>query len=571
MDDIIFDNLFESEHDEEPTVNSEETADILSEQLTTERDSFEFENNDTIDTMKEFLLMMDDDLQVESKDSGDNSGIGQTLFSKPNVAEGSEFCKANKHSWVYGAGICRCKNCLYYLTPDGRVSRTATGHGTVAHVEMTSQETPIAVLLDNQEYYPEEFAETLKKASRKITTESTENEIIVVPKGIPEMISSLLKSVKSRGGILSQSNLNTISNLLNNNGLVKQWDPSFSSIELKLDTDEKHGIRMTVEPPRELYTDDTFAKRLLNGEATLGDISRISPKLTFKVSAGILNSLAEPDYFILALKSAVEFCGKGIDGASERILAKLILETEGRERSAAVSAVAESDLRYVLIPIWNKLFSERIDADTDFTKPVFGNEDSVHDSTTILPMLVNGVDKPDSERKLIAREMNKLIQDSLAIYDDREIESRLAMLSKKVREVFENGEKLPVEKHQESWVAKHCEPGGVYLEAFRKKAKRLKKIPADLVSYIIVEADAIRTVSDKAMIASYCAGKIELVEWYIELIDTQSPNYIVPHTREYLVNIRNQLMAAQKKILETPLKRPGDPVITVNYPKGYEG
>lgn len=41
--------------------------------------------------------------------------------------------------------------------------------------------------------------------------------------------------------------------------------------------------------------------------------------------------------------------------------------------------------------------------------------------------------------------------------------------------------------------------------------KRLKKIPSDLVSYILIETEAIRDANDKMMISSYCLGKLELV------------------------------------------------------------
>ena len=50
--------------------------------------------------------------------------------------------------------------------------------------------------------------------------------------------------------------------------------------------------------------------------------------------------------------------------------------------------------------------------------------------------------------------------------------------------------------------------------------KKLKKISYDLVSYIQIETEAINDSNDKMMIASYCLGKIELVNWYIQLLET---------------------------------------------------
>ena len=99
-----------------------------------------------------------------------------------------------------------------------------------------------------------------------------------------------------------------------------------------------------------------------------------------------------------------------------------------------------------------------------------------------------------------------------------------------------------------------------------KKPKKLKKIPYDLVSYIQVETESICDADDKMMIASYCLGKLQLVEWYIQLIDTNNPNYIVPQTREQLVMIRDQLKECHKEIMKVKIKRPGErPLFDIRY------
>ena len=51
---------------------------------------------------------------------------------------------------------------------------------------------------------------------------------------------------------------------------------------------------------------------------------------------------------------------------------------------------------------------------------------------------------------------------------------------------------------------------------FFDKKRKLKKIPYDLVSYIQIETETIEDADDKMMIASYCLGKLQLVEWYIQ-------------------------------------------------------
>ena len=102
----------------------------------------------------------------------------------------------------------------------------------------------------------------------------------------------------------------------------------------------------------------------------------------------------------------------------------------------------------------------------------------------------------------------------------------------------------------------------------KTKVKKLKKLPADLVAYISIEAECIKDANDKMMIASYCISKIEIVEWYIELLEVGSKKYIVPHTLPYLQTLRTQLLACYKKIMDVKIVPPSQrPIIDVNYDK----
>ena len=105
-----------------------------------------------------------------------------------------------------------------------------------------------------------------------------------------------------------------------------------------------------------------------------------------------------------------------------------------------------------------------------------------------------------------------------------------------------------------------------------KKSKKLKKIPSDLVSYIQIETEAIKDANDKMMISSYCLSKLEMVNWYIELLEVGSEKYIVPQSKVHLEMVRDQLMACHKQIMSVKIKNSNDrPIIDIKYPKGYEG
>lgn len=104
------------------------------------------------------------------------------------------------------------------------------------------------------------------------------------------------------------------------------------------------------------------------------------------------------------------------------------------------------------------------------------------------------------------------------------------------------------------------------------KPKKLKKIPSDLVSYIQIETEAIRDANDKQMISSYCLHKLDVVNWYLELLEAGSKKYIVPQSKAHLKMVRDQLMECHKAIMAVKITRPGDrPLLDIQYPQGYEG
>ena len=108
---------------------------------------------------------------------------------------------------------------------------------------------------------------------------------------------------------------------------------------------------------------------------------------------------------------------------------------------------------------------------------------------------------------------------------------------------------------------------------FTRRPKRLKPIPRDVVAYITVEMKAIGNSNDQAMIAGYTCSKIELVDFYLNCIDTQDERYIVPHPREYLVQMQKDLNSLLSQILKVkPINRAmGIWKQNVTLPEGWRG
>jgi len=106
-----------------------------------------------------------------------------------------------------------------------------------------------------------------------------------------------------------------------------------------------------------------------------------------------------------------------------------------------------------------------------------------------------------------------------------------------------------------------------------RRPKKLKPIPRDIIPYITIEMNAIQDTNDQAMLSGYTCAKLELVDFYLNVIDTKDDRYIVPHNRQYLVTMQNELSRLLSQILRIrPINR-NDRVwrVNVNYPEDWRG
>lgn len=99
-----------------------------------------------------------------------------------------------------------------------------------------------------------------------------------------------------------------------------------------------------------------------------------------------------------------------------------------------------------------------------------------------------------------------------------------------------------------------------------KKPKRLKPIPRDIIAYITCEMNDIHSSNDQAMLSGYTCSKIELVDFYLTVLDTQDVRYVVPHNRQYLAMMKQELEKLLTQILRIrPINR-SEQIWRVNYP-----
>lgn len=107
-------------------------------------------------------------------------------------------------------------------------------------------------------------------------------------------------------------------------------------------------------------------------------------------------------------------------------------------------------------------------------------------------------------------------------------------------------------------------------EAFFNKLKKLKRLdPADL-DYIALEINNIKCNDDKMMIISYIYYKLDMIQYYINVLESKDKRYVVPHSMESLVAMKQRLLQYRDTVINMKL-----PEVTyglsIQFPAGYEG
>ena len=112
---------------------------------------------------------------------------------------------------------------------------------------------------------------------------------------------------------------------------------------------------------------------------------------------------------------------------------------------------------------------------------------------------------------------------------------------------------------------------GYYTEFFLFK-KELKRIDPVEIDYIGSKISSIQDENDRMMIISYIHHKLDLVDYYIEIMSNPktAARYNIPHTLPQLIKIKNTLTEYRIQALKQPLplKNKG---LLVSWADGYEG
>lgn len=109
-------------------------------------------------------------------------------------------------------------------------------------------------------------------------------------------------------------------------------------------------------------------------------------------------------------------------------------------------------------------------------------------------------------------------------------------------------------------------------EFFLFGGKKLKRIDPNEIDYIDVKIDSIQSNTDKLMIISYIHSKLDIVNYYIEILEspTLSKKYTVPYTLSQLDDIKKRLEYLRVKALKFKIPVQNDHLY-IAWPDGYDG
>lgn len=369
---------------------------------------------------------------------------------------------------------------------------------------------------------------------------------------------------------VNQYTADIYSNLITKN-LLPIWADGFRKFTIVLDTKTDDSIFEFKIPT---ITQD-FVSRFIAGREPLNGLLRRNPDIKVRMSAAAFKTMKSPDDAYKFFMAAIKYYNEGVQRYSEKIMSnymKLDHETKHLISTTKLSGLVTLPLQ------WLFQFDHVDMSDPSIFKINSGDLQKIN---SFVRTIYSKYASPEKEKQKVLSDLAELIKTTRnASTNDDENVKNTSKLTEAVSDWYFGKMKDTCDKHNEEWIREQTDldwlrnPPTPEIKLLQEstKMKKLKKIPRDIIAYITIEAESIRDSGDKMLIASYCLSKLEIVEWYIELLDVGSKKYIVPHTRPYLEMMRTELLKCYDKIMKVKIIPPSErPIIDIKYPKGYEG
>lgn len=382
-------------------------------------------------------------------------------------------------------------------------------------------------------------------------------------------IASLADMVMKNEKNISQASASTFATVITAS-FLKDWAPGYNKFNLYVGNYKK-GNELEFKLPT---MNKEFISRFIQGRESIDGFLHQNPEITVKMDSRVFNTMKNKTDAYRFFKSLIKYYVNVIPKFANKL--QSAVSTMNRKTKFVVSKSTLNGL--IAIPFRMLCSFDHVDMSS---KNYFHLKNSEVDVVCkfILNVAENYNDKTDKKENII-KDLKGVISsfNESTSYDQnlvsirRSIDTYINGVDSVVMEEWNNHNAIWMDEQVDINETYHNEDGETAYLQEAHKVKKLKKIPRDLIAYITIETESIEDANDKMMIASYCLGKLDIVEWYIELIDTANPKYIVPHTRPYLVTLRTQLLECYKNIMATKIPdKKKRPYLDIDYPAGFEG
>ena len=412
------------------------------------------------------------------------------------------------------------------------------------------------------------FEESLYMESEDYDVKMTEKQAKDTLRTLSQDIINLVNK-NGKKEVITQYTANIYANIITKN-LLNIWGSGWKKFSIELDS---YKAPPNLEFKTPAITQD-FISRFISGRETLNGFLHRQPEIKIKMSPKIFHTMKNSDDGFYFFKSLIQYYDRHIEKFSDALLKETVNFDKDMKhliRTTNLSGVISLPMK--LLFVFDDVNMSKRD-----TFKITNNE------ITTINNFIKGISSnklsSEKEKNAVLDNIEKIVSTLRESCENDDTMKALSYLSESVIKYYNDEYLNELSQYSVSFVKENTDyewlsnPPSREIKYLQEKfgVKKLKKIPRDIVAYITIETECIKDANDKMMISSYCLGKLEIVEWYIELLDTGSKKYIVPHDKPYLESLRTQLLACFDKIMKTPIpKNTKNSTINTPYPKGYEG
>ena len=174
-------------------------------------------------------------------------------------------------------------------------------------------------------------------------------------------------------------------------------------------------------------------------------------------------------------------------------------------------------------------------------------------------------DLKDRKSAIVRKKFSDMVLASPSVVVNKSIDKLTTSLVKgNINESFESN--VALNRYNE---LKRIEESAI--TAFLKNRNMLKKIESSDIGYIDIKRSEIRDDTDKSIVLAYAYNKLDTVNYYMAIIDSNNTKFIVPHSKEELIKMQNIILGLIEDINKT---RTGDMKtygLDIRYKVGYDG